>query len=467
MNITSKKMLLLGMIGVLSVSAATGCSKKSNESGVTEDGKILLKMETPDSAGNPQGYENAMKNYADFEAEYSNVKIEPVNYTFNVRDYAARAQSNQLPTFYYVPLTEASNCIEMGYAADITDELKERGYYDNIAEFMLENISRDGRVYCFPQDCYEVGIVMNVDLLKAAGYITEDGTPTQPETWEDLAIMAQKIKQTTGKAGFVLSTMGNNGGWRFTPIAWSYGVDFMEKIDGKWTATFNTQECYDALQFVSDLKWKYDVLPDNIMLDYSNTAKLFAAGDAGMTFSEPNTVRSYLKSGMSKDNVAMVKIPKGPKRHVTLLGGDYHIFNAKHTKEQIAAGFDYKTFIGAGRELTEERKERIEDSYKLKLEQDEIIGMISISPWKDSDPVRQYTLELDKKYMNVNENHLKLYNDKSGLEFQEEEPVEAQALYGLFDAVIQEILTNKDANIPELVEKASMDFQKNYLDYAE
>ena len=63
---------------------------------------------------------------------------------------------------------------------------------------------------------------MNVDLLNQAGYMQEDGTPVEPQTWEELAEMAVKVKEVTvGKMGFVFPTTGNAGGWRFTPIAWS------------------------------------------------------------------------------------------------------------------------------------------------------------------------------------------------------------------------------------------------------
>ena len=50
------------------------------------------------------------------------------------------------------------------------------------------------------------------------------------------------------------------------------------------------------------------------------------------------------------------------------------------------------------------------------------------------------------------------------VEFQPEEPMCAQDLYGLLDNLIQEVLTNKDADCAALIKKANEDFQKNYLD---
>ena len=37
--------------------------------------------------------------------------------------------------------------------------------------------------------------------------------------------------------------------------------------DGKWKATFNSPEAANALQYIKDLKWKYDVLPTNTLVN--------------------------------------------------------------------------------------------------------------------------------------------------------------------------------------------------------
>lgn len=70
------------------------------------------------------------------------------------------------------------------------------------------------------------------------------------------------------------------------------------------------------------------------------------------------------------------------------------------------------------------------------------------------------------KNIKVNINHVRLYNESltnPNIELRPEEPVCAQELYAVLDGIIQEILTNKDADIPLLVKKANADFQANYL----
>jgi len=70
------------------------------------------------------------------------------------------------------------------------------------------------------------------------------------------------------------------------------------------------------------------------------------------------------------------------------------------------------------------------------------------------------------KYTNININHVRLYNESLSdekIELRPEEPVCAQELYAVLDGIIQEILTNKDADIAKLVKDACADFQANYL----
>ena len=61
--------------------------------------------------------------------------------------------------------------------------------------------------------------------------------------------------------------------------------------------------------------------------------------------------------------------------------------------------------------------------------------------------------------------HIKFFNDQSGIEFQTEEPAAAGDLNSTLASCIQEVLTNKDADVAAILKKANSDFQKNYLDY--
>lgn len=459
--------------GMMLIGAVAGCGTSNKKAATTEDGKVIIEVPTTSKDVDEESYNKSMERYAEFEELYkteypeaNGVKVEPHYYVYNTADYAAMAVGDQLSTFYYVPLTEAKGIMDAGYAKDITKWMEEYGYIEGMDEKIKKNITRDGKTYLMPMSVYSVGIAVNMDILKQAGYVEADGTPHQPKTFEELAQMAGDIKKKTGKVGFMIPTTGNCGGWRFTPVAWAYGVEFMKQdADGNWQATFNTPECVEALQWVKDLKWKYDAIQENVLLDLGKERNSFGAGEAAMVFAEGELQRTYIAAGMKKENLGFIHMPAGPKRHVTLIGGGYYVFNSNATDEQIDAAFKYIDFAGSGRRFDETIKNNMTDDVKLRSDKGELIGVLNSSAWTEKDPKRAWEIELNTKspeeggFRNVNVNQVKLYNDQAALEWQQEEPVEAQALYAVLDNAIQAVLTDENADCAKLVEEAYKNFQ--------
>ena len=115
------------------------------------------------------------------------------------------------------------------------------------------------------------------------------------------------------------------GGWQFMNIAWSFGVEFMKKdANGKWKATFNSPEGTAALQYIKDLKWKYDVLPENILIDKNEIIKLFATDQLAMSiFGDPSWLsRPIFLFNINKDKIASSPTPAGPAGRYSQVGGD-------------------------------------------------------------------------------------------------------------------------------------------------
>lgn len=468
MNTKLKKALVGMLSGALAVSAFAGCTASNKNTGLTEDGKIYLEMSTQSKDVSERSYTNSMTSYEKFTEYYktahpesNGIFIEPNFYQFNTKDYAAMAVGDQLATYYSVPMTEAKGVMDAGYAKDITKWMEKYGYLNGLDEKVEKNITRDGKYYLLPSELYSVGVAVNMEILKQAGYVAADGTPHQPKTFEELAQMASDIRQKTGKPGFILPTTNNTGGWRFTPIAWAYGVEFMKQDkDGNWQATFNTPECVEALQWVKDLKWKYDAIPENVLLDTTKERSSFGAGECAMIFAEGSSAIGFIQAGMNKDNLGFIQMPAGPKRHVTLVGGKYNVFNRNATDEQIDAAFEYLDWSGNGRRLDDEVKANLEETYQMKSERGDLIGVLNASPYTEDDAKRAFQVYLNtEKFVNINMNQVKLYNDQSDIEWQQEEPVEAQALYAVLDNAIQAVLTDENADCAKLIEEAAANFQ--------
>ena len=415
--------------------------------------------------------DNLEKHKERFEKENPDFEVIPDNWSFDLKTFYAKAAGGNLPNIFGSHFTEFGQIVDAGYAADLTDALKDAGLYDNYNKDVLKLISRDGKVYAFPFSTYALGMACNVDMMEAAGLMEADGTPKQPKDWNEVAEFAVKIKEATGKPGLVFPSAANNGGWIFTPVAWSFGVDFMEQDkDGKWKATFDTPEAVEALQFIKDLKWKYDVLPANTLIDGTEYYKVFGTGGAGMMISATAVANNVLQYGMDINSIGMMAMPAGPKNHVTLMGGSIWTVSSKSNEKQIKGAIEWMS-ESITPFLNDKIKESKERSIKTQLEQNKLVGIKEMSIWNTDAEGLKYSNDLIEANANININHVKLYNDfiadLGDCELRPEEPVCAQELYSILDGCIQEVLINKDADCKALLKKACSDFQQNYLDHVD
>ena len=448
--------LALATVALGSAMMLSGCSE---DNGRTKISIGDWPADTDSNAAVYQQYKDTMQEL------YPDIEIVPDTSTGNTTSYITRAISGQLPNLYVISYTEANNIIENGFCADITEASKKFNFAESLNPLVLNKVSKDGKVYGIPQTAYALGLACNKEMFIKAGLVNPDGTLMYPQTYEELAQFAAKIKEKTGKAGIMFPTMNNQGGWIFSNVAWSFGVDFMEQDkDGKWKATFNTQECIDALQYIKDLKWKYDVLPDNTFIGIEEERKLFASNQAAMYIIHP-TERMLVKNyNMNKDNICFARVPAGPAGRYTLMGGNFYAISPESTSEQIDAIFKFLEVKGHSPKVTDE----IREASAIALEHDKnenvpVMREPALSLWVNDERVAMNS-ELRAIYANVPEENFADYSSFADVSLREEEPVCAQELYSILDAGIQQVLTDKNADCAAIVKQMASDFQKNHLD---
>ena len=458
-----KKLISMLLAAAMLLSIAACGAKKENA-----DGKTVLKVDYwPDKAAKPEDYESMMKVKAEFEEKYPDIVIEPDTYRYGTDTFLSKAAANQLPDLVSVPFTEVDKIINAGYAADITEYMEKYGYTENLSENIKEMVTRNGKIYMVPTSAYALGIMANKKLFEEAGELNADGYIDYPKTFEELGEVAGRIKAKTGKAGFIMPTTKNVGGWHFMTIAWAYGTEFMAQEDGKWVAKFSSPECEAALQFIKDLKWKYDALSDNMFIDNAEGYKLLASDQGAMFFSDPShgTIRNNVVNlGMDPDSVSAGKIPAGPAGQFALMGGSLYMITADADEAVIDAAFKWLDFRGMGAELTDESAQKYEANIKNMKEQDvPILGKVLFSVWEKGEIVEKQNAILEK-YASLDNNLFKEYMDFEGVTLRAEEPVCCQDLYALLDNCIQAVIEDKDADVHQLLADAANDFQINYLD---
>ncbi len=397
-----------------------------------------------------------------FNEKHPNVEVIPAYYKYATDTFVSLAESGNLPTIFDTWFTEPQKLINGGFVADITDELKARGWDTAMNPSIRDMLSKDGRIYGLPRDGYALGLMLNVELFEEAGLVDANGYPQYPKTWAELAETAKTIKDKTGQAGFCLLAKDGAGGWHFSNIAWGFGATFTLEKDGKYVANVNSPEAIAAMDYVKSLKWDYDVLTaDPTNEDWGTGFGALGTGTAAMYMAANDAVNQPTQvNGLPVDQLSIVPIPAGPKGQYSLSGGTPYMFSKDATPEQINAALDYLEIMGKAPVATD-----VAIAGMKADDQNKVNNNVPVIPrfpcWVD-----QKVLDAEKavteEYSNVD---MKLYNDyfniiKTNGNLRAEEPGSAQDLYAELTKVLQAVITDKNADIPALMKTANDNYQE-------
>ena len=395
-------------------------------------------------------------------ATQPNIDVIPSYYKYSPDNFISMAEAGTVPTIFECWYTDTQKLIDAGLVADITDNLIARGWENSMNPTIKDLMSKDGRIYGIPRDGYGLGLYLNLELFEEAGLMDADGLPIYPKTWQELAETAKKIKDTTGQAGFDLLAMDRNAGWHFSLIAWDFGAQLTTVADGKFSANLDSPEAIAAMQYCSDLKWVYDVLtPDPLADGWAEGHANLGTGVAAMYLGANDSVAQPTENyGLPVDKFALVPAPAGPNGDQFVLhGGTPYMFANNATKEEIDAALNYLVIMGKAPVATDEAIAGWRRDYQRMV--DTGVPVIPRFPcWVDLKVIDAENTIIDE-FKNVD---MRLFNDyftliKEPGKLHLEEPVEAQSMYQEICNVMQEVLTNKDADIPALMKQADTNFQ--------
>lgn len=348
------------------------------------------------------------------------------------------------------------------FIADITDNLKARGWDKAMNPSIRELLSKDGRIYGTPRDGYALGIMLNVELFEEAGLVDENGYPLYPKTWDELAETAKKIKDATGQAGLCLLAKDNAGGWHWSNIAWCFGATLtIDNGDGTFTANLNSPEAIAAMNYVKDLKWKYDVLTaDPLNEDWGTGFTALGTGTAAMYIAANDAVNQPTQvNGLPLDKLAMCAIPEGPGGQYSLFGGTPYVFANNATYEEIEAALNYLEIMGKAPVASDEAIAGMRADAQNKVANG--VPVIPRFPsWIDQE-VLDAEAKIIEEFGNVDTNMYQSYFDatKSDGNLRMEEPGLTQDMYAEITKVLQAVIIDPDADVEALLNKANENYQ--------
>ncbi|HIT85398.1 MAG TPA: extracellular solute-binding protein [Candidatus Ornithomonoglobus intestinigallinarum] len=469
-----KKLISAALAAAAAAALAAGCSQDTENTGETTSsssgGKVQISVGAwPSQNSNETLYNQYMDMKARFEEANPDIEIIPDNWSFSLDTFMAKAAGGALPTLYEGYYTEANRIIDAGYCADLTEYVEKYGYDTKIKEQLMSLVSKDGKYYAIPKSGYTMGLYLNKNMLEAAGEVNEDGSIKVPDTYQELAEMAGRIREKTGQAGIAVCTANGTGGWNFLNIAWSFGTKFMEQDEnGKWIATFDSPECVAALQYIKDLKWKYNALLESSFITGTEQQKFFSADQAAMFIGTPPQDELVKLYGMSNEDICIASLPKGDGGRYAQIGGTISFVNSNATPEQIDACFKWIEFANWGYAIDDAAKTAMEEQYQVRAEQGLPIGFYQYSPWTDDTERSEFEKSVIDANANIPAENVESFNNPpEDLQTKPEEPMKCQELYTVLDSCIQEVITNENADPAALIKNAQETFQKDYLDSAE
>jgi len=443
------KAALAGFSALAIAATLAGCSAGGSS------GKIELRVGTFPAGADPAAYEAFEKQEADFEDANPGIDVIGEEYEWKGPTFAVQLAGGSLPDVFTVPFTEAKTLLENGQLADVTAQVEELGYADKFNPVILEGVQdKDGKIYGFPRQAYAMGLHYNRELFTAAG-LDPDKPPT---TWDEVRAAAKTISEKTGKAGFATMTFNNTGGWQLTAQTVARGGRTqVDNGDGTYTETIDNEGTKAALEFLRELRWEDNSMGSNFLLDWGTINQEFAAGNIGMYTGGSDVYTALVRDFSTEPDIyGLTVIPNEGDDPGTLGGGDIAVISPTVSDEEKDAAAKWIDYYYMQRLLNEKAAKF---DAKTLADSDQAVGT-PVLPVLDAETEAQRVGWIEE-YINVPRDQMTSFIDNISTQKPVGEPKgKTQEIYALLDAVVQAVLTDKNADIDALLEQANKDAQE-------
>ncbi|MDG0791355.1 ABC transporter substrate-binding protein [Cohnella ginsengisoli] len=415
---------------------------------------MTLTVQYP-TADNPVWVTVADDQIKRFSEKFPNVTIKKNTWQYNPNEIGVKMAAHQAPSFFQTAATEGRTLVEHSWAADLTPYLEGYAQMDQINKSLLEPFTFDGKIYALPSDAYMMTVTLNKKLFETKNVAIPSPDWTWNEFYEAAKATADPAK---GIAGFAIMAKGNEGGWQWTNLLYQAGGEAQKVEGGKVVSTFNSDAGVKAMEFLKKLRWEANALPQNWALNYGDTYNLFKQGRAAIVLG--NAVEDAVNNGgMNKDDLVVLPMPAAEAggEHVGIMGGNFFIVNPQETPDVQKAAFDYITndyFTDSGVE-----------SLRMDLESRKSKNQVRVPNvanyyTQDSEYGKKMQAVYDAYPETVYKYDDRVYELAKG---KTEPSYNGQDYYAALTNVMQEVLTDKNADVKKLLDAAATKFDSDFL----
>lgn len=388
---------------------------------------------------------------AEFEKANPNINVKPVEYQWTGPTFAAKLAAGTLPTVFEVPFTDARTLGDNGQLADLTAEVKALPYFAKYNPAVLaEGTTSKKKIVALPKGAYAQALHYNRKLFSQAGL--DPNKP--PTTWGQLRADAKQIAAKTGKAGYAeMGKSDNTGGWILTTVVYSLGGRMETGTGTKATATLNNPKTVTALNMLKAMRWTDNSMGSNFDYGWSDINQAFAAGNVGMYISGSDVYTNLVSaSNIDPSIYGLAPIPLAKNSTAGVLGGGTLV--AVRPDANRAARVAAVKWIDFYYERPLVQKAPAIRNAKTLVAGKQPVGVPALPLFNKA----QYDLANTwiKPFINVPLGQMKPFTTGIFKQTLIPEPaVSTQSVYHSLDPVVQAVLTDKNANVVQLLQQAN------------
>lgn len=384
-----------------------------------------------------------------FEQTHPNITIKADSSSWDPKTFPALLAGGTLDDAFEVPFTEPQGIIARGQAADITDYIKSWSHFASFSPGALSIVQdAKGRIYGIPVSGYALGLLYNRAFFKDAGLDPDK----PPATWDEFRDAAKKIA-AAGHPGFAETSKDNQGGWHFTAWMDSAGGKLEAQENGKWTAVFSNETGVKVLQLLKDMRWTDKSMTERQLLNQDDTQQMMATGQVAMSLQAGDALNS-IKTKFEDVNLGDLGMGILPQNggNATLTGGSCWMFNPKSSPDVLAAAVAWTLYQSFD-------LQNYEDALKAKQAAGQLIGWPELPIF--TGEFQQQRQDLTNTYANAPISNYRPFSEgMATITLKPEPPAETQQMYKALDAAVQAVLTNKNADPKQELDKAQKQFQQ-------
>ena len=352
---------------------------------------------------------------------------------------------------FEVPFTDARTLGERGQLADLTSEIKALPYFSKLNPAVLaEATTTKGQIVALPKGAYAQALHYNRKLFTQAGL--DPNKP--PTTWAQIRSYAKQIAEKTGKAGYLqMGKADNTAGWILTTVTYSLGGRMESGTGTSAKATLDNPQTVTALNLLKTMRWTDNSMGSNFDYGWSDINQAFAAGNVGMYISGSDVYTNLVQASNIDPSVyGVTTIPLAKSKTAGVLGGGTLVAVRPDANAAAkAAAVKWIDFYYVRKLVT--KSQAIRNAQSL-VANKQPVGVPALPLFNKT----QYDLANTwiKPYINVPAAQMKPFTSRIfGQTLVPEPAVATQAVYHSLDTVVQAVLTDRNANISQLLQQAN------------